>query len=171
MLVGLLAALCLAVMLSNSTACAHVSSWIEAARLEVGWTCPNVRPCHVEQRVFRRCHRGHGPSWTSSRPLEPEGTNTMSIELFRDDDRGYLAWLAANAQGYVLNIQRSLNPSDARMHKSNCRTINGMPSRGSSWTSPYVKVCSGSLTDLGAWGLAIVGKTITRCGICRPGLS
>jgi|HubBroStandDraft_6_1064221.scaffolds.fasta_scaffold3503252_1 hypothetical protein len=30
----------------------------------------------------------------------------MSVELFRDDDRGYLAWLGANASGFVLNIQR-----------------------------------------------------------------
>jgi hypothetical protein len=26
--------------------------------------------------------------------------------MFRDDDRGYTAWLTENARGYVLNIQR-----------------------------------------------------------------
>jgi hypothetical protein len=35
----------------------------------------------------------------------------VSVELFRDDDCGYAAWLAANRRGYVLNIQRTLNPS------------------------------------------------------------
>lgn len=39
----------------------------------------------------------------------------MSVELFRDDDQGYAAWLAANVQGHVLSIQRLLNPSDARV--------------------------------------------------------
>jgi hypothetical protein len=38
----------------------------------------------------------------------------VNVELFRDDDRGYVAWLSANASGYVLNIQRALTPSDAR---------------------------------------------------------
>jgi hypothetical protein len=28
----------------------------------------------------------------------------VSVELFRDDDHGYTAWLAENAHGYVLNI-------------------------------------------------------------------
>jgi hypothetical protein len=46
----------------------------------------------------------------------------MSVELFSDDDRGYAAWLTANAAGYVLNIQRSMNPSDARVHEAACRT-------------------------------------------------
>jgi hypothetical protein len=40
----------------------------------------------------------------------------LSVELFCDDDRGYADWLGANAHGYVLNIERSMNPSDARVH-------------------------------------------------------
>ena len=38
----------------------------------------------------------------------------MGTEQFRDDDRGYLTWTAAHPAGYVLNVQRDLNPSDAR---------------------------------------------------------
>lgn len=53
----------------------------------------------------------------------------MRIELFRDDNPGYAAWLVENAQGYVLNIQRSLNPSDAHVHAADCQTINGTPTR------------------------------------------
>jgi hypothetical protein len=90
----------------------------------------------------------------------------VSVELFRDDDRGYAAWLSANAQGYVLNIQRSLNPSDARVHSAGCGTITGTPSRGSTWTGPYVKVCSVSLPELGAWARAHASSAITRCGTC-----
>ncbi len=54
----------------------------------------------------------------------------MDIEQFRDDDRGYLTWTAAHAGGYVINVQRSLNPSDARLHHADCYTINGRPARG-----------------------------------------
>jgi hypothetical protein len=73
----------------------------------------------------------------------------MSVELFRDSDQDCAAWLAANAQGYVLNIQRSLNPSDARMHSAACRTIAGTP-RGNTRTRDYVKACSASLVDISA---------------------
>jgi hypothetical protein len=39
----------------------------------------------------------------------------VCAELFRDDDQGYAAWLAANARDYVLNIQRAMNrPTFAR---------------------------------------------------------
>jgi hypothetical protein len=63
----------------------------------------------------------------------------VNVELFRDDDQGYAAWLAANGQGYVLSIQRTLNPSDARVHHAGCRTVTGTPPRGRTWTGPYVK--------------------------------
>jgi len=42
------------------------------------------------------------------------------VEQFRDDDGAYLGWVAAHADGYVINIQRSLNPADARLHHARC---------------------------------------------------
>lgn len=89
------------------------------------------------------------------------------IEEFRDDDRAYLDWLGSN-DGYVINIQRSLNPSTARLHNTSCRTIRGQPPRGGPWTGPYIKLCSPSLADLDAWALQQVGTSIRRCGICQP---
>lgn len=47
----------------------------------------------------------------------------MAVRLFRDDDRGYADWIAANPAGYVLNIQRSLNSREARMHAASCRSL------------------------------------------------
>jgi hypothetical protein len=44
----------------------------------------------------------------------------MGTEQFRDDDQGYLSWVASHAHGYVINIQRSLNPADARTHHASC---------------------------------------------------
>jgi hypothetical protein len=92
----------------------------------------------------------------------------VSVELFRDDDRGYADWLAANPQGYVLNIQRDLNPSDARMHRADCGTITGAPPRGRTWTESYIKACALSLPELDAWALAHARSAITRCGTCHP---
>jgi hypothetical protein len=88
----------------------------------------------------------------------------VSVELFRDDDRGYVAWLGANASGYVLNIQRTLTPTDARVHS----TITGTPPRGNTWTGPYVKACAESLSELDDWALAHAESAVTRCGTCRP---
>jgi hypothetical protein len=92
----------------------------------------------------------------------------MSVTLFRDDDRDYTAWLSGNARGHVLNIQRSMNPSDARVHEAACRTITGTPPRGRTWTGPYVKACSPSPTEVDAWALSYAGSAITRCGTCQP---
>jgi hypothetical protein len=37
----------------------------------------------------------------------PRRRASVTVARFRDDDPGYAAWLAANAHGFVLNIQRS----------------------------------------------------------------
>ncbi len=92
----------------------------------------------------------------------------MSVELFRDDDDGYATWLTVNADGYVLNIQRSCNPSDARIHEADCQTITGTPPRGRTWTGSYIKACSSSLAELDAWALTHARSTVTRCGTCQP---
>lgn len=45
-------------------------------------------------------------------------------EFFRDDE-GYLEWLAAHPDGYVINISAAFNTKDARLHHARCHTING----------------------------------------------
>jgi hypothetical protein len=42
-----------------------------------------------------------------------------------DDDASYLAWLAAHCDGYVINIARTHNATQARVHHAGCRTISG----------------------------------------------
>ncbi len=92
----------------------------------------------------------------------------MGIEQFRDDDPGYLGWTAAHAAGYVINVQRNLNPSDARLHSADCYTINGQPARGKTWTGPYIKVCSASSRQLRDWSLTRLRTEVAPCGTCRP---
>lgn len=86
---------------------------------------------------------------------------------FRDDDAGYLAWLAAHPGGYVINIARNHNPSAARVHHASCRTISGQNPHGGAWTGPYVKICADSLNDLEQWAKSQVGLPIPSCGTCR----
>lgn len=54
----------------------------------------------------------------------------MSWEEFRDDDAGYLAWVAGDRDGYVINVLRSHSPANARLHHSGCWTSAGEPARG-----------------------------------------
>jgi hypothetical protein len=92
----------------------------------------------------------------------------MSAYEFRDDDRGYAAWLLEHAQGFVLNIRRSYKPSDARVHRAGCRTIRRANPRGGPWTETYVKVCAVELDDLDRWSMEHAGGPLPRCGVCLP---
>jgi hypothetical protein len=87
---------------------------------------------------------------------------------YRDDDAGYLAWLAAHPDGYVINIARRYSATDARVHRADCWTISGENPRGGPWTGPYVKVCAQHLAELDQWAIDQVGEPIMRCGTCHP---
>lgn len=91
-----------------------------------------------------------------------------SIIEFRGDDAGYLAWLAAHPESYVINVARSGNAAEARVHQSGCRTISGQNPRGGPWTGPYVKVCADHLAELEQWAIEAVGQAVSPCGTCRP---
>ncbi len=85
---------------------------------------------------------------------------------FIDDDPGYLAWVAENPEGYVLNIQRGLSASDARVHSASCRTISGSPRAAAAGPGPYMKVCSVFGTrELDDWAAARSGSR--RSGAAR----
>lgn len=88
----------------------------------------------------------------------------MSAHEFRGDDTGYLAWLAAHPAGHLINIERSYNPTNARVHHASCSTlrrINGAQIDG------YVKVCADHLVDLETWAANHVGQAIQPCGRCE----
>lgn len=106
----------------------------------------------------------------------------MAARLFRDDDRGYADWVAANPDGYVLNIPRSLTSREARMHAASCkslaRSIQEWQSGRGRLTAQWVKVCGHSLDELHAW-LAEPGQDarspatsssspVALCQVCLP---
>ncbi len=88
--------------------------------------------------------------------------------VFRDDDAGYLTWLAAHPNGYVINIARSHSATASRLHHADCRTINGQNPHQGAWTGPYVKVCAEQLADLEEWATNNVREPIPPCGTCNP---
>lgn len=87
----------------------------------------------------------------------------MDVEEFQDRDTDYLDWVAMHPDGYVVNIGRSRR-GYARLHRATCGTITSRPP----FTGPYIKICSGVLTELDRWALSRTGAVAERCGTCRP---
>lgn len=87
------------------------------------------------------------------------------MEIFVDDDEGYLAWLGEHPEGYVVNADRPPNASYLRLHHSTCRTISGAPASGRAWTVTSTKIC-GRRDELGRWAEGTVGGTASPCPSC-----
>lgn len=101
-------------------------------------------------------------------PRAATSASDHAVEVFRDDDTGYLAWLADHPRGFVLNANRSPRPDYLIVHRATCRTISGKPTRGGPWTGPYIKVCADDLLEVAAWAGASVGAPPRRCRVCSP---
>lgn len=87
----------------------------------------------------------------------------MDVEEFQDRDTDYLGWVAVHPDGYVINIGRSRR-GYARLHRTTCRTITSRPP----FTGPYIKICSGGITELDRWARSRTAAVAERCGTCRP---
>jgi Family of unknown function (DUF6308) len=96
--------------------------------------------------------------------VSPEG----SLQLFRDNDRGYLRWLNEHPRGFVLNAARTPRANYLILHRATCRTISGQPARGGPWTGPFIKVCADDPLEIAAWTGATVAAAPRRCRTCRP---
>ena len=90
------------------------------------------------------------------------------MQKFIDNDQGYLNWVVSSPDGYVVNIMRSLNPNTAVIHRADCWTINGEPTRGKAWTDDYIKICSVNMEELKLWMMEKAGGKARKCKICNP---
>jgi hypothetical protein len=88
----------------------------------------------------------------------------MGAQEFRNDDAGYLSWLAAHPEGYVVNIQKRYAPADARMHRASCSALRN---RTGAQTDDYLKVCADQLAELESWAINHVGREIQHCARCK----
>jgi len=87
---------------------------------------------------------------------------------FRDDDAGYVNWLDAHPDGYVINISRSHRPTGSRMHRAGCRWIRstGQPRQQ---TRTYVKICAERVDELEQWAIDKMLEPIQGCQCLRAG--
>jgi hypothetical protein len=91
------------------------------------------------------------------------------VRRFIDDDFGYLRWLAEHPDGFLINAARTTSSAELVLHRASCRTINGVPARGSRWTGPYIKFC-GEQAEVESFALRSLGggarAAASVCG-CR----
>ena len=88
----------------------------------------------------------------------------QGITRFKDDDDGFLAWLAQNPDGYVINTERNPKPSYLPLHYPSCRHFKS--SNTLHWTKDYIKFCSLERTALEGWATGTIGGEVKLCRSC-----
>jgi hypothetical protein len=91
---------------------------------------------------------------------------TENVEVFRDADAEYLAWIARHPTGWVVNCTRAPTSSYLILHRTDCWTI-GVRGPGNYTTRDYVKVCSQERSALVSWAAGSVAGKPTLCGFCE----
>ncbi len=91
--------------------------------------------------------------------------------VFDGDDAGYLAWLDAHREGYVLNTRRpGGDPKYIVLHQKTCPHISRRSQRPGAWTEgAYLKVCATSLVALESAARRFGrpdGSFSKRCSFC-----
>jgi hypothetical protein len=90
------------------------------------------------------------------------------VVVFVDDDASYLRWIAAKTERACpqrRTLSLSILPT---LHRATCHTISGTPTRGGTWTDPYIKACADEAAALKRWSEANIGHAPRPCGTCAP---
>src|SRR5438270_9830281 len=75
----------------------------------------------------------------------------VDVTVFDGDEGEYQRWLDGHRRGYVINILRSLNPKEARLHCADCDSISDPTTPYV--TRDYVKVCGDRRAELDEWAI------------------
>jgi hypothetical protein len=91
---------------------------------------------------------------------------------FRNDDLGYLTWMSAHPNGFVLNVRCPSDPHCVILHRANCKSISNDTYEPNAFTGRnHRKICATSEAELklAANGEGRRDGTFSkRCGLCRP---
>lgn len=87
---------------------------------------------------------------------------------FVDNDDAYMDWMSSHADGYALNIERTLNPSGSFIHRSDCTHLVDERLAPGQRTGSWIKVCSTNKGDLEAWSRVETGTEPSLCSHCNP---
>ena len=98
----------------------------------------------------------------------------MSIQLFDGNDDLYQDWLAANANGFVINTPRNKARRAKYMvlHRARCFSIKDSPWPHGGYTErTYIKVCAPTVKGLRGWVKSNGrddGSFSNECSHCNP---
>lgn len=88
------------------------------------------------------------------------------MQIFENDDAGYLRWVEANRQGYVANFDEPQYVKDyPKVHRATHQAVT-TSQRGNYTTKQYQKACSQDLVELESWSRTTFNKKLTRCKVC-----
>lgn len=88
------------------------------------------------------------------------------VKLFDNDEAAYLAWVQANPNGFVANIDRAQAFQQYPMVHVATHGLVSSPKIGNFTTGDYVKFCSTDLDALERYSQAKFGRPLTRCSQC-----
>jgi|SRR5581483_9411792 len=123
-----------------------------------------VNQVHARTNNYAHLFEKDGPRIRLQEGTTVTTTLTPDVELFKDDDGGFFAWLDAHPDGWFVNTERSPNPNYLVLHRPGCPHFTGGDHLH--WTKDYVKVCSDSRGALEAWASEALGGEMTLCGTC-----
>ncbi|NPT61650.1 hypothetical protein [Paraburkholderia elongata] len=103
----------------------------------------------------------------------------MTAETFLEDERDYLAWLAANPHGFVLNRFRKENSASYMvLHRATCRLISQLSGNarvGGFTERGYIKICASDVETLAGYARQHAsqhgkpgGSFSKVCAFCDP---
>ena len=88
------------------------------------------------------------------------------VEIFDNDEAGYLAWVAAHPDGYVANMDRSGHfPQYPVVHSAKHKLVSSA-NIGNFTTGDYIKLCSANLDKLEEFSTDKYGRSLTFCKNC-----
>lgn len=106
-------------------------------------------------------------------PLLGADSGEHAVLSILDNDAAYVTWLTNNADGYVLNSDRTPKASYLVLHSARCGSLWSRDQdrpKGAGWTTTYRKTCSTDARTLVTWAQGLAGSP-TICGMCKPGVS
>lgn len=93
--------------------------------------------------------------------------NYSDVKEFRDNEEGYLRWVLANPNGYILNVAYQCSMRQYPMVHSCRHKLLSSPTRTNYTTKiknkGYYKVCSLSLDALETWSRSACKKSPIYC--------
>lgn len=88
------------------------------------------------------------------------------MQIFVDDDAGYLRWVEAHPEGYVANVDKPQYVNNYPMvHRATHQAVT-TSKRGNYTTKQYQKACSLDLAELEVWSRTSFNKKLSRCKLC-----